>query len=208
MSRHILAIELLLLGLSGCANAETSSQPTADYSLRPAFDEHKAACSDFKTREEAASHVAAAGWQKVADVAKSQMGAAIARTDEFGATMKKRPGGNYEPTLLYQKKVAGREMFITVTQSGLLGKRMIGCRLFDLSQSLSVVQVEAEKLVGRPVSQVQSVQGIRVLLWLPGLAEPQPNFEIWQIPPGSPAAIEQKFDGLMLRADFIGEANK
>lgn len=198
---------LLAVG-SSCAQAQPSAaieraqQEISDYPIAAVVNEYRATCGLFTSQREAAENVRKAGWNQVADPAKTPMGPAIERTEIEGRSMAQRTGNQFEPLILFQKELNGDELFITLTEFTLAGRRFSGCRLFDLGERRSIPRATVESLVGRPAKE-QSAMGMTVLLWQPGFTPAQPNFEIWSVPADSQPAIENKFDGLMLRMESI-----
>lgn len=119
-----------------------------------------------------------------------------------------RAGGELKPTLVYTKEIAGRRVWVSLTDSSFRNTRIVGCRLFDLGEATTFTKAELEKVVGRPAALEQQLGSLTATVWQPGFNPSAVSFEIWQIPPGSPQAVEQKFDGIMLRTDKMETVKK
>jgi hypothetical protein len=115
-------------------------------------------------------------------------------------------GGQAREMQVFESSLGGEIVYIVLSEVLINDVRVTGCRLFDLGEPRAIRLDEAEQWVGRAATKTQSYPELQVSDWEPGLLPEHDSFQIFHVPPGSPASAVLKFTGVALKADTVGAA--
>jgi quinol monooxygenase YgiN len=208
LGRSLLAVSCLTLcafSASDAADMTNSDEvilKANEYPVVKVVEAFRDACGQYSNQEEAAKNVAKAGWVAVQDPSTSPLADFLEHTK--GQMLKLETVRDAKSFLVFEKLIESEDVFIVLTEFVMGSRRVAGCRLYDVDEQREVHIADIEKWIGRKKIAEQNVSSAQVSIWQPAFHPDQFVFEVHRYPKDSKLAVENKFNGIMLRLDTVG----
>jgi hypothetical protein len=193
-------VSILALAAFFAAGAAPAPYPEAE--VLNAFGE---ACGGIDSLKKTAKGAVASGWETFTPDASSPIGQLLEYGYSEGKKIIEEEGrGSISPMLSLRREVAGEQLVLVLSGVELDGTIVNGCRVYDVGEERELSVGAGEKWVGRAPSHLVRDDLLSTATWEPGYGKGHNSFEIYFIPPRSPAIEFVKFSGVALKADFVG----
>lgn len=197
-----MSLSLILLGQAALTPA-VAPYPTA--SVLEAFGN---ACRNVQDLKQVETDLAEQDWKAETPADDSPLGKLLAVGRESAAKVLDGPDDKMSDTRVFTKSISGERLDIILSSIESDGTVVNGCRLYDVNETRKIDLAEAQKWIGREPIKSLDQKEITVTNWSPGYAEGHDSFEVFYIPEGSPVIELTQFNGLAIKADFVGETEK
>ncbi|MEO9636317.1 MAG: hypothetical protein ABJF89_04010 [Parasphingorhabdus sp.] len=196
-------ITKLLLALQAAAVSTAAPYPSGN--VLEAFD---AACRNIASIEAVETDLAEQKWALEIPATDSPLDRLLAVGRAGAAKILDEPGDKMSDARVYTKTVSGERLDIIVSRVESNGTFVNGCRLYDVAETRSIDRAAAEQWIGREADKTIDREEISIANWTPGYADGHDSFEIFYVPEGSPLIKLTQFNGIALKADFVGQIKK
>lgn len=190
----------LLLAAQAAVAPNTSPYPTA--AVLKAFGQ---ACANVAVLEATKADLIAQQWTAETLPEDSPLGQLIAAGRAQAAVILSEPGDKMSDTSVFTKMIAGERLDIILSSVESDGTFVNGCRLYDVGEERRIDLDAAQKWVGRDADEVIDRKELSTAYWSPGYGADHDSFVIYHVPANSPVIAMVKFNGIGLKADFVGE---
>jgi len=193
----------LFLAFQVAAASAAAPYPSGD--VLDAFD---AACRNIASIEKVEADLVEQEWVAEIPATDSPLGRLLAVGRAGAAEILNETGDRMSDTRVFTKTVSGESLDIIVSRVESNGTIVNGCRLYDVAETRSIDLAKADKWIGRKADKVIEREEPAVVNWTPGYADGHDSFEIFYVPEGSPVIKLTQFNGIALKADFVGETEQ
>lgn len=187
--------------LAAAALVLAAQAPAADYPLGDVLAAFATACSVAEDSAASLAAAAAAGWERLpadADTPVSRLvrqGRDALRAEDPAAEMGE--GGEF------RRIVAGRTLYLAISEVRIEGITARGCRVFDFAATAAPSEEALERWAVRPPVVAPGPEGALKFTWNPGLKPGHMEMEIIFLPPGSRPLPGFEVSGLALIASAL-----
>ncbi len=185
--------------------AQTATPVAAPYPVVPVLDAFAKACENIQDIKRVEADLIAQQWTAEIPAEDSPLGQLLAVGRAGAAKILDGPDDKMSDMVVYTKTVSGERLDIIISQVQSSGTVVNGCRLYDVEETRQINLADAQKWIGREADKTRASDAISIANWTPGYHEGHDSFEIFYVPAGSPIIALTKFNGIALKADFVGE---
>jgi len=203
---QLLALALALTTpLSAQGASSSAGAPETPYPALAVLDAFRSGCGTIEDQAAASESLAAAGW---GNSDPSTRPAALTRFLDFalreGARLVSERDGTMSEMEVFERTIAGEQLYVVLSEVRVDGTRVSGCRLFDLGETRSIPIETAHAWLGREATKVIDRAEVTVATWEPGTLPGHDSFQIFFVPAESPLKEVLFFDGVALKSDTVG----
>lgn len=197
-----MSIALILLAQ---AAAVPASAPYPAAAVLGAFGD---ACRNVENLEIVESDLINQEWTAEIPADDSPLGQLLATGRSMATDILDKPDDKMSDTRVFTKTIAGERLDIILSSVESNGTVVNGCRMYDVAETRQIETADAQKWIGREPDKTLDRAELSIANWSPGYHAPHDSFEIFYVPAGSPVIELTKFNGIALKADFVGETEE
>lgn len=197
-----MSIALILL-------AQAAAVPTGTpYPTTAVLEAFADACRNVENLTTVEADLIKQEWAAEIPPADSPLGQLLATGRSKAAEILDDPDDKMSDTRVYTKTIAGERLDIILSSIESSGTLVNGCRMYDVGESRQIETSDAQKWIGREPNKTLDRAELTIANWSPGYHASHDSFEIFYVPAGSPVIELTKFNGIALKADFVGETEE
>ncbi len=193
---------LTLLLLASPAIAASTPEPYPTIAVLEAFGD---ACRNVENLKTVETDLIKQQWTAEIPPPDSPLGQLLAKGRSQAAEILDDPDDKMSDTRVYTKTIAGERLDIILSSIESNGTFVNGCRMYDVAETRQLETADAQRWIGRDPDKSIDRAELTIASWSPGYHAPHDSFEIFYVPAGSPVIELTTFNGIALKADFVGE---